>query len=92
MLELHASCEGPFPGQRRGLCFRFSPSCSNCKIATAYFLKGVENGIKNLNLDKFKRLGEESLDRGMICWWRCSAGIPLNGRLKEWQLKFQVSV
>lgn len=68
MLELGASCEGPFPGQRGGLCFSFSPSCSNCKIATTYFLKAVESGIKKCNLDnKFKRLEEESLDRGMAC-------------------------
>lgn len=68
MLELGPSREGPGAGQRGGLCFSFSPSCSNCKIATASFLKAVENGIKQLNLDnKFKRLEEESLDGGMTC-------------------------
>lgn len=66
MLGLGASLEGPFPGQRGGLCFGFSACCNNCKIAAA--LKAFENRIKKLNLDnKFKILEEESLDRGMMC-------------------------
>lgn len=39
VLELGVPCEGPFPGQRDGLCLSFSSGCS------ASFLK-VENRIK----------------------------------------------
>lgn len=65
MLELGASCEGPSPGQRGGLCFSFSPSC---KVATIYFLKAVEHGIKELNLDKCRRLEEERCAAEVLCY------------------------
>lgn len=45
VLELGVPCEGPFPGQRDGLCLSFSSGCSRCLGDSAIFLK-VENGIK----------------------------------------------